>query len=394
MLTNSVSTVTKQLSNNADERYEITGRVKGLEEGEKVLAIMLSDPGANYEIRDSCFVKDGIFHLTGIVPDPPRTYILQFLRNNWKGFDIHKYRNIRLIVDKGEKITVACDTNITKVLSRGSIEEYVTEEGSKYDRSLRALLPAWFLYRGSIEALKKDAQKLVDSIGFDGPALSRIFESINTVNRTFGKEVFTDSAEQVDPYYTLACMVINDGVGRVSGHAAFMRDAYNKLTETQKKSYYGKQLAEFARLSVGQAMPEFSLPAADGKLLALKDVVAKSKLTLVNFWGTNSPLLSSYYPELRTMYKLYHNAGLNIIGVSSDDYKDAWEDSLQKEKYPWYNVLDKKGRIVDSVYHEFSINPDKLRNVTNVLIDSTGKIVAWDPSGVELQWYLWKYLVK
>ncbi len=54
----------------------------------------------------------------------------------------------------------------------------------------------------------------------------------------------------------------------------------------------------------------------------------------------------------------------------------------------------KKGRVVDSVYHEFSAHPDKLRNVTNVLIDANGKIIAWDPTGLELQWYLDKYLIK
>ncbi len=61
---------------------------------------------------------------------------------------------------------------------------------------------------------------------------------------------------------------------------------------------------------------------------------------------------------------------------------------------PWYQVSDLKGPkgIVNNIYHEYG-NPD-YPNTTNVLLDEKGKIVAYDKTGVELQWYIARALDK
>ena len=165
---------------------------------------------------------------------------------------------------------------------------------------------------------------------------------------------------------------------------------YEHLDSNVKKSFYGKKLKEKLSLCVGQILPPFRLPQADGSLLPLTDVVSKSKITIVHFYATNSFERKNFQDELRALYNIYHHKGLNIIGVSSDSYMEQWKETLQAEQYPWSNVIDVKGKMVDSVYHE--LGNAKIHNITNVVLDSRGKIIAWDVYGTELQWYLWKYL--
>lgn len=165
------------------------------------------------------------------------------------------------------------------------------------------------------------------------------------------------------------------------------------LMTRQKKSYYAKVIKDWIPLSVGQPFPEFSLPDIKGNVRSLKDITSKSKITLVHFWANRSDRRKEFQDELRVQYNKYHSNGFNIVGISSDTLAGEWKEVVEREKFPWYNVSDLKGRegIVRKVYHEFGYNPE-VPNTTNVLIDASGKIIAWDVSGVELQWYLWKYL--
>lgn len=380
-----------EIRENNQSKYQVTGSIKGLEEGEKVLAILLTPP-SNQERRDSAYVKNGVFHLSGMVPGGPREYLIGFSRG-MKELDIHEYRYFHLIMTNGDNVTVRCDSDIAKI-NHGELNDFIDIAGSPYTLSTRSLLSAWFFYDRTLIDLKKLARKIVDSVGFDGPLLTGVFESMNAIHKSFYTDVFTDYPNQLDPELSMAHLIFVTRVLEVSGHAPFLAERFKNLTDEEKVGFYGKKLGQYVALCVGHAMPEFTLPGADDKLIALKDVVKKSKVTLVNFWGTNSPLVKNAHDELRALYRIYHDAGLNIIAVSSDDYKEVWLEALEREKYPWYNVLDKKGQIVDTVYHEYGKNPDRLRNVTNVLLDDQGKIIAWDVEGVQLHWYLWKYLGK
>ena len=50
-----------------------------------------------------------------------------------------------------------------------------------------------------------------------------------------------------------------------------------------------------------------------------------------------------------------------------------------------------KGNMPGStIYDVYQEGGHTLPNVTNVLLDAQGKIIAWDPHGIELQYYLWK----
>jgi peroxiredoxin len=294
------------------------------------------------------------------------------------------------VINNGDSVFVKSNTNLAD-FHHTYIDDYVTVYGAPYHASLRNMIASWFFYDRTIINLKKRAQKTVDSVGFDGPRLNGIFEALDVVNKSFVMEVFTPNPNQTDSEIVFAYPMFAYPVYQRSGHAAFLADAYNELNPEMKKSFVGKEMKELTRLCVGQPFPDFKLPTPEGGELALNEVVAKSKITIVHFWAANSSNRRKMEDELRLMYKKYHDKGLNVIGFCSDKYADEWRDNVKTEQFPWYNVSDLKGKdgMVENVYHEFGNS--RIHNTTNVLIDLHGKILAWDVEGAELQWYLWKY---
>jgi glutathione peroxidase-family protein len=313
--------------------------------------------------------------------------------------DMYHLKIIEIFIDNGEDITIRSDSSIDKIL-HNYIQHYVSIQGSFTNYSSMCLNPARYQYFQNMGTLNNVIQETYDSLGFQGPLLERLYKSVDALNTALYNSMFyTKGDPEVDKNKLGFFLPIYNA----SKHAPFWMDIYNSLDSSQRESFYGKYLKEISILCVGQPFPEFKLADINGNLVALNDIKKKSKVTIVHFWAANSVNRLKYGDELRTMYEKYHQKGLNIVGVFCDnsfldsdkytkvDAKQQWRDIVQTEKYPWLNVADLKGKggIVDSVYRECEMNVGN--NTTNVLIDSNGKIIAWDARGCDLKYYLWKY---
>lgn len=364
---------------------EISGHIKGLKDGEKVVVKLFQTSELHYVKDefinlDSTKVKNEKFYLGVMIPEGPRQLDIII-------------RNIpcKLVVSNDEKIVINTKGNQPiDSIRHSQIQNYMDITGSPTDLTYQHLSQARIMWEGTVGRLNGYLRKIKDSIGFDGA----LVDGIEVAKAKLHEEFYYDFLLNPDPsvYVKSAVLPVTRWFQSTSHRCSLLMDLYNSLNEEQKNSYYGKELREYARLSVGQPFPLFNFSSLDGKTIALKDVLAKNKITLVNFWGTNSRLSKYYHSELAEMYKQYHSKGLEIVAVSSDDYEALWKEYVSDAKFPWLNVIDKKGRIVDSLYHEYTMNEAGERNVTNVLLDSSGKIIAWDPTGIELQWYLWNAL--
>jgi glutathione peroxidase-family protein len=256
------------------------------------------------------------------------------------------------------------------------------------------LEPARDVYSQGMSRLNNIIKVMKQSSGFDGAMMDGIVKSKDELNQAFYFNILYGNNR--DPEVKDASITfISEFL--TSGHASFWSDVYNNLSNKEKESFYGKQLGDRSKISVGQPFPEFVLPESSGKDFVFKDMVSKNKITVIHFWAENSIDRKAYQDELLFLYKKYHDKGFNIIGFSTDKYVDQWKEALEREKYPWYNVIDTKGLngLAKKVYHEYSTdfyNNYLIHNTTNILVDQQGKIIAWDVSGPELQYYLWKNL--
>jgi len=171
----------------------------------------------------------------------------------------------------------------------------------------------------------------------------------------------------------------------------FTTDNLKKILEQYKqfsdknayKSVVRRVNAE-TRTDIGAAAPVFTLVSDKGEQLSLASI--KKRLTIIDFWASWCGPCRAENPNLIALYSKWRDKGLEIISVSIDkvEDKDKWLKAIQDDKLTWLQVLDEKGTV------------NKDYGVTAIprtfLVDESGKIVAKDLRGQELNDFVKKYM--
>jgi thiol-disulfide isomerase/thioredoxin len=126
---------------------------------------------------------------------------------------------------------------------------------------------------------------------------------------------------------------------------------------------------------------EFKTP--QGEARKLSDYVGKSDYVIIDFWASWCGPCIAEMPFLKKAYEKYKDKGLEIIGISLDNSKPAWEKALKKIDAPWIHLSDLQGsnpKLIEA-YHFQSI-PHTL------ILDKTGKIIAVNLRGKALDNWL------
>jgi cytochrome oxidase Cu insertion factor (SCO1/SenC/PrrC family) len=138
--------------------------------------------------------------------------------------------------------------------------------------------------------------------------------------------------------------------------------------EDQKKAVE-KRLESYRRMAVGKQIPEFSVPDADGNLITLASLQAPHHLLL--FWSSTCPHCTQMLPELEKMYQGKLSQQMDILAVSLDKDKAAWQEVLKTGNYPWVHVSELQGWNA-KIANDFHI----YATPTMILTDAQGKIIA------------------
>lgn len=150
---------------------------------------------------------------------------------------------------------------------------------------------------------------------------------------------------------------------------------YNKLSPLVKKSTYGidlyRRLDDRARLSMGKIAPAFTANTPDNISISLKQVVAQSKVTLVDFWASWCHVCREETPNIIRIYNAFHEKGFNVISVSMDQKFEPWNNAIFSDKMSWINVSDLKG-FASPIAKAYALNDLP----SSYLLDSEGKIIA------------------
>ena len=183
-------------------------------------------------------------------------------------------------------------------------------------------------------------------------------------------------------------------------------DAFEALHQDLKNSTEGlkikSRLEQFktqaeieAKTAVGNLAPDFSGPSTDGTVISLKEITAKSKVTLVDFWAAWCGPCRKENPNVVKMYEKYYEKGLEIIGVSLDgdpnrrqaNPKKAWEEAIATDGLKWYHISNLKG-FQGPIARAYNI-----RGIPKMfLLDNQGKIIGKDLRGYALEKELSKLL--
>ena len=123
-----------------------------------------------------------------------------------------------------------------------------------------------------------------------------------------------------------------------------------------------------ANTSETEKAPAFSYKAIDSEK-SYSPADFEGEYLLIDFWASWCPPCNAAAPELKRVYEEYSDKGFEILGVSIDGDKEAWQKKVKEKGFKWPNIMtDDKGKKVIGLYDFRSIP-------YFVLIDKKGNII-------------------
>jgi thiol-disulfide isomerase/thioredoxin len=138
------------------------------------------------------------------------------------------------------------------------------------------------------------------------------------------------------------------------------------------------KIAQANRLKPGMPVPAVSYPDDNGRLQGFEQY--KGKYLLVDFWASWCGPCRAAVPKVKELYAKYKDKGFDVVSISIDDNKKAWQKAMEEEGMPWQQwlspdknktmqrflfagiptlyIVDREGKIVGS-YTGFTENVEK-----------------------------------
>ncbi|NDW11330.1 AhpC/TSA family protein [Bacteroides sp. 214] len=131
--------------------------------------------------------------------------------------------------------------------------------------------------------------------------------------------------------------------------------------------------------ATGNKFVDFEMFNEQGDVVCLSDFVGKSNYVLVDFWASWCNPCLREMPKLVELYATYKNKGLQVVGVSLDNDKQAWLACIKKMSMAWVQMSDLKG------WSSEGAELYGIRSIPHMLIiDQEGTIIARDLTGENL----------
>lgn len=163
-------------------------------------------------------------------------------------------------------------------------------------------------------------------------------------------------------------------------------DQFNEInqlmTDTLRTSYVGKIFSKAVQAAqntaIGQTAPPIAMKDIHGKNWSLTNF--HGKYLLIDFWASWCPPCRIQNKAVVAAYKKYKSKGFDVMGFSLDYNKAAWIKAVATDGLPYTQLSDLEcwNSPVRKAYGLYVLPK-------NFLLDETGKIIAKDLSGDELQ---------
>lgn len=109
---------------------------------------------------------------------------------------------------------------------------------------------------------------------------------------------------------------------------------------------YSKPVQEAKTVQMNDTVPQFTATDTDGQPFRLADWDGKFKLLF--FADLSCPCVQAYNDRMKALHEKYSSQGVEVAYVFSDanDTLRKIRELIEKEKYPWRNVVDADQKIM------------------------------------------------
>ncbi|MBR2114342.1 MAG: AhpC/TSA family protein [Prevotella sp.] len=341
--------------------YKISGAVEGLNDGDTLFITNDLQTGIP---TDTLIVKDGKFELSGETDSTYLCMVYSEKRNEVNAPFFIEPGNISIKLVETPGMSRVGGTRCNEQWQE--LNDSVMFIGKEINRI------AEHIYGNTIDEMEQ--QKGMEQI----EKLNQRFSAIvvktteKNIKNEFGYFLLTYYPEELIDNQTRMKLIDK------------LPDEKQKRPAIQEMLVNLKQAAESAE---GMTIKNFTQPGLDGTPLSLLGEVAKSKITVIDFWASWCGPCRQEMPFMLELYGKYKNKGLNIIGISLDEDSDAWKAATQQLNIPWIQMSDLKG-WENTIAKHFCVNSIP----HTIVVDQKGKILKRGLRGEKLEEFVDKQL--
>jgi peroxiredoxin len=289
----------------------------------------------------------------------------------------------RLATDNDLEIMFINDEEQIQIDADAANSQAYKVRGSKNSQALIDFLTAYKKKDSSVFATLYNLEQLQQQKAKDSSIHWLQIERTNKINalNQFVETTLSTATSPALLYYVLGISLRSMETAKVLALAKIAAEKTKAEPLIQFSNLLNSQLqanTPATPIAIGAVAPEIALANEKGEIVTLSSF--KGKYVLVDFWASWCGPCRGENPNVVAAYEKYKNKNFTVLGVSLDDNKENWLEAIKADKLNWQHISDLK-KWESTVVPTYQIEGIPF----NVLLDTTGKIIAKDLRGQALQ---------
>lgn len=378
----------------AQTPFTLKGKIGNYSSPAKVFISYAGGPSGNQLVRDSAVLSNGVFVIKGPAIKEPKSIELQFSPKGYSrtklvmdSYNTHNNLDhidkFRMLVQSGKNEIRSEDSLKNSVIGASQIEL----ERRKFESFIKSVSEPLMLEQRNWTAM---SELRAQNKAIDEKAYLASLERRTMLERAYKQKLADFVSANPDDYFSAVALtkILSAGtqIGAVDQQKAadllFVKELVKVLTPKVKQyqiftgvKYY---MDELEKKPVDIAYKDFKQFTPEGKEVSLSDF--KGKYLFVDFWASWCGPCRGENPNVLRAYNNYKQDGLEILGVSFDDKKEAWVKAIKDDKMPWMQISALKG------FQNEAAELYQIQGIpASILINPEGKIIAYDLRAEDLE---------